>query len=97
MDLEDAGAPWVRCRGLIPTAWKTLLRIHAQAFTLFALKKQPYHANTTQRSEWTFGDNPPFVPNGADVFNGELWVRVLSVLIVAMIAAFTWFVGAMLL
>ena len=71
--------------------------IHAQAFTLFARKKQPYHANTTQRSEWTFGDNPPFIPNGADVFNGELWVRVLAVLLVAMVLAMAWVVGAALL
>jgi hypothetical protein len=88
MDLTNTGSPWLRCRGIVPCSWKALFRIHYQAVVLMVSKGQKYHGNTTQAQPFMTGDNPPFVPNTADIFNGEVWIRAVLAVLIAVVVYF---------
>jgi hypothetical protein len=88
MDITNTGGPWLRCRGAVPCSWKALFRIHFQAVVLLVSKGQKYHGNTTPAQSCTTGDNLPFVPNNADIFNGEVWVRAVLAVLIAVVVYF---------
>eukprot|EP00035_Acanthoeca_spectabilis_P015955 m.323279 g.323279 ORF g.323279 m.323279 type:complete len:194 (-) comp16455_c0_seq43:1702-2283(-) len=83
MDLTNVGTPRTWIRGPVPTSWITLYRIHAQAMVLMLSKKMKYIGNTTQARQYKHGENPPFIPNDADFFNGEFWIRAALIVLVA--------------